>query len=61
MIFSSGNVRILDLVKAGIGMKIFGMLVILFASMVLLPPIFRIHPLSPILNDTLLINNSVRL
>ncbi|CAF1309623.1 unnamed protein product [Adineta steineri] len=58
MIFSSGNVRIIQLIKAGIGMKIIGIVIIFFASLVLLPPIFRIQPLISVLNDTLLFSNS---
>ena len=58
MIFSSGSVRIIDLIKVGLGMKIFGMVVILLASMVWLTPIFRIQPLIPLLNSTLLMNDT---
>jgi sodium/sulfate cotransporter 1/4 len=58
MIFSSGNVRISDMIKAGLGMKIFGMALILLASMTWLAPVFRIHPLAPLLNNTLLGNSS---
>jgi hypothetical protein len=61
MIFSSGSVRIIDLIKVGLGMKIFGMVIILFASMVWLTPIFRIQPLTPLLNSTLLGNGTTSL
>lgn len=53
MIFSSGNVKILDLIKAGIGMKIFGCLVILFASTTILSPIFGAHQPTTLLNSTM--------
>ena len=42
MIFSSGDVRIADLIKSGFGIKIIGIAVILFASTVFLSPIFHI-------------------
>ncbi|CAF4098180.1 unnamed protein product, partial [Adineta steineri] len=46
MIFVSGNMKTKDLIKAGIGAKIIGILVIFFASIVLLSPIFHIHALT---------------
>jgi sodium-dependent dicarboxylate transporter 2/3/5 len=57
MIFSSGSVRIIDLIKVGLVMKIIGIVIILFASMIWLSPIFRIHQITPFLNNTFLINN----
>jgi hypothetical protein len=56
MIFVSGNMKTRDLLKAGIGAKIIGILVIFFASLVLLPAVFRIHAIAPISNSTLLMN-----
>jgi len=58
MIFSSGNVRIIDLVKVGFIMKLFGIMIILFFSMIVLPPIFRIHQITLFLNDTFTINGN---
>jgi hypothetical protein len=58
MIFSSGNVRILDLVKVGLGMKVIGMGIILLFSMFLLDPVFRIGELAPLFNNTSLLNNT---
>jgi len=58
MIFSSGNVRIIDLVKVGFIMKLFGIIIILFFSMILLPPIFHIHQITPFINDTFPINSN---
>ncbi|CAF2044398.1 unnamed protein product [Rotaria magnacalcarata] len=43
MIFASGDVRIRDLIRAGVGFKIIGILVIFLASVTVLAPIFRIH------------------
>ncbi|CAF1027076.1 unnamed protein product [Rotaria sp. Silwood1] len=58
MIFSSGNVRIMDLIKVGLIMKLFGIVIILLASMILITPIFRISPFVEVLNSTLLLNDS---
>ncbi|CAF5109728.1 unnamed protein product, partial [Rotaria magnacalcarata] len=43
MIFSSGHVRMIDMIKAGIGMKIIGIVVVLFASITLIGPIFHVN------------------
>ncbi|CAM4951021.1 unnamed protein product [Rotaria socialis] len=59
MIFSSGNVRIIDLIKVGFGMKLFGIVVILFASVTFLSPIFRVNQFIPLLNSSLALNNSL--
>jgi len=59
MIFSSGNVRIIDLIKVGFGIKIIGIAIILLASMVLLSPVFGIHQLTAVLNSTSLLNNTI--
>ncbi|CAF4156283.1 unnamed protein product [Rotaria magnacalcarata] len=60
MIFSSGHVRMMDLIKAGIGVKIIGILVIFFASIIILGPILHIstqlailHNFTTITNDTM--------
>ncbi|CAF1318355.1 unnamed protein product [Adineta ricciae] len=60
MIFSSGSVRMIDLIKVGFGMKIIGIIIILFSSMILLPPIFHIQQLVPNLNETSLFNDTNR-
>ena len=52
MIFSSGDVRIADLIKSGLGVKVIGIAVILFASTVFLSPIFHIPTRIPMLNRT---------
>ncbi|CAF1129686.1 unnamed protein product [Adineta steineri] len=57
MIFVSGNMKTKDLIKAGIGAKIIGILVIFFASIVLLSPIFHIHALTTNLSNSTLIGN----
>jgi hypothetical protein len=54
MIFSSGDVRIADLIKAGLGVKLIGIAVILFASTVFLSPVFHIPARIPMLNRTTL-------
>ncbi|CAF1207164.1 unnamed protein product [Adineta steineri] len=56
MIFASGNMKTRDLIKAGIGAKIIGIIVIFFASTVLLSPIFHIHALTNLPNSTLMGN-----
>ncbi len=56
MIFVSGNMRTRDLLKAGFGMKIIGILVVFFASLVLLPSIFHIHDIVSISNSTIMLN-----
>ena len=59
MLFAGGNVRIIDMIKVGIIMKLIGMAVILFASMFLISPIFHIHSIMPLLNDTSFLNSSI--
>ena len=39
-------------------MKLFGIMIILFFSMIVLPPIFRIHQITLFLNDTFTINGN---
>jgi hypothetical protein len=56
MIFVSGDMRSRDLLKAGFGMKIIGIIVIFFASVVLLPSIFNLHDIKRISNSTLMVN-----
>ncbi|CAF1207129.1 unnamed protein product [Adineta steineri] len=56
MIFASGHMKTRDLIKAGIGAKIIGIIVIFFASTVLLSPIFHIHALTNLPNSTLMGN-----
>lgn len=57
MIFSSGCVRIIDLIKVGLVMKLIGIGVILLASMTLISPIFRIDQLASFVNQTSSMNN----
>jgi len=56
MIFVNGHMKTRDLIKAGFGMKIIGIFVIFFASLVLLSPIFHIYEVIPISNSTFMIN-----
>lgn len=56
MLFVNGNMRSRDLLKAGFGMKIIGIIVIFFVSLVLLTPVFHIHDLTSISNSTLMGN-----
>ncbi|CAF1236384.1 unnamed protein product [Adineta ricciae] len=60
MIFSSGNVRMIDLIKVGFGMKVIGIMIILFSSTILLSPIFHIQSLISNLNETSLFNDTTR-
>lgn len=46
MIYSNNEVRIRDLIIAGFGLKIFGIIVIFCESITILAPIFRIHEVS---------------
>ncbi len=59
MIFSSGSVRIIEMVKVGFVVKLIGIAVILLASMTILSPIFRIHQVAAVLNASSLLNNSI--
>ncbi|CAF1490892.1 unnamed protein product [Rotaria magnacalcarata] len=59
MIFSSGHVRMIDMIKAGIGMKIIGIVVVLFASITLIGPIFHVNLLLSHENFTTMTNNSI--
>jgi di/tricarboxylate transporter len=52
MILSNNNVKISDLIKAGIGLKLFGIVVIFVESIVLLTSIFHIDEMGTILNTT---------
>jgi hypothetical protein len=56
MIFVTGNMRTRDLLKAGFGMKLIGVMVIFFASLVLLSPIFHIQDIISVPNTTLMSN-----
>ena len=58
MIFVTGNMRTRDLLKAGFGMKLIGIIVIFLTSLVLLSPIFHIQDALPILNTTSTPNHS---
>jgi hypothetical protein len=59
MILLHSNVRPADLIKAGIGLKLFGILVIFVLSTVLLTSIFHIDEIDTIFNTTVLINNTL--
>ena len=61
MIFSSGSVRIIDLIKVGLVMKLIGIGIILLASMTMISPIFRIHQLASFVNETSSLNGSLLL
>jgi di/tricarboxylate transporter len=52
LIFSSGDVKMWDLIRAGFGMKIFGCLIILLASTTYLSPVFRLGQLTAVVNGT---------
>lgn len=56
MIFSSGHVRIKDMIIAGITMKIIGIIIILVVSITLIGPIFHVHAVPHIFNSTVMIN-----
>jgi sodium-dependent dicarboxylate transporter 2/3/5 len=47
MIHATENMKTRDLIKAGSGAKLIGILVIFFVSLVLLPSIFHIHSIVP--------------
>jgi hypothetical protein len=59
MILLHSNVKPADLIKAGIGLKLFGIVVIFVLSTVLLTLIFQIDEIDTIYNTTLLINNTL--
>ena len=56
MIFLCGDVKMWDLIRVGFGMKIFGCLIILFASTTFLSPIFRLGNVAAVLNSTSHVN-----
>ena len=56
MIFATGNMRTKDLLKAGFGMKIIGIIVIFLVSLALVAPVFHIHGITNISNSTLIEN-----
>ena len=58
MILSNNNVKIADLIKAGIGVKLFGIVVIFVQSILLLTSIFRIDEIGTVLNTTVLTNTT---
>ncbi|CAF3396963.1 unnamed protein product [Rotaria socialis] len=59
MIFSSGHVRMMDMIKAGIGMKIIGICVVLVATITLVGPIFHVNLLVSHQNFTTMTNSSI--
>jgi hypothetical protein len=56
MIFVNGNMRSRDLLKAGFVMKVIGIMVIFFASLILLSPVFHIDGINGASNSTLIGN-----
>ena len=56
MIFVNGNMKTRDLLKAGFGMKILGIIVIFLASIVLVTPVFHIHDIISTSNSTMIGN-----
>ncbi len=59
MILLHSNIRPAELIKAGIGVKLFGIIVIFSLSFVLLTTIFHIDDVNTMFNTTLLINNTL--
>jgi len=59
MILLHSNIKPAELIKAGIGLKLFGIIVIFSLSFVLLRTIFHIDDMNTIFNTTLLINNTL--
>ncbi len=59
MILLHSNIKPAELIKAGIGLKLFGIIVIFSLSFVLLKTIFHIDDMNTIFNTTLLINNTL--
>ncbi|CAF3873070.1 unnamed protein product [Adineta steineri] len=59
MILSNNNVKITDLIKAGIGIKLFGIVVIFIESILLLTYIFGIDEMTTLFNSTILINSTL--
>lgn len=59
MILLHSNVRPSDLIKAGIGLKLFGIVVIFIISTSLLTTIFQIDEMTTIFNATVSINNTL--
>ena len=58
MIFSSGNVRVADFLKVGLVVKTIGIVVIFFASQVLITPVFHISGMMAMPNTTLMMNGT---
>ena len=58
MILANSHVRIADLIKAGIVLKLFGILVIFLESIIMLTSIFRFDELKLLSNTTQSMNAS---
>lgn len=58
MILSTNDVKISDLMKAGIGLKLFGIVVIFIQSILLIPLIFDVPEVGTLFNNTVLINST---
>jgi hypothetical protein len=59
MILLHSNVKPADLIKAGIGLKLFGIVVVFVLSTGLLTTIFHIDEMQTIFNTTILMNKSL--
>lgn len=56
ILFATGHTRSKDLLRAGIGMKIIDIIVILVASILLISPVFHISNTISISNSTISVN-----
>jgi len=59
MILLHSNVKPADLIKAGIVLKLFGIIVVFVLSLSLLTSVFHIDEMNTIFNNTLLMNNTL--
>jgi hypothetical protein len=59
MIFVTGGMKTVDLMKAGFVMKVIGIIVIFGASLLLISPVFDIHEMIPMTNNTLIANATI--
>jgi hypothetical protein len=59
MILLHSNVKPADLIKAGIGLKLFGIVVVFVLSTGLLTTIFHIDEMQTIFNTTILMNKTL--
>jgi hypothetical protein len=59
MIFVTGAMKTVDLMKAGFVMKVIGIIIIFGASLLLLSPIFDIHEMIPMANNISIVNATI--